>query len=188
MDVAAFYLDDGTVPTRPREARAHHGQAPCFGTSACGPTGWKVRHVKCFALLGVVFFPLDCCLPEPCRETHDPTRPPPVSNHRPRPPSHCSGWCQISYHARTMSPNSLLLCALKMQTSLKNCGDFANTQGARLLAHFSVKKGGRATLTWPQLGLRSAATCTTTQLGAQTARHAPRATYPTCATHTRWKP
>ena len=48
----------------------------------------------------------------PRRETHDPTRPLPVSSRRPR-PRFCLGWCQISYHTRTVSPDSLLLCAQK---------------------------------------------------------------------------
>ena len=63
--------------------------------------------------VGAAFSPPRFVPPQPPREaglrreTHDSTRPPPVASHR--------------HRARTMPPDSLHLCALKMQTSFKNC-------------------------------------------------------------------
>ena len=54
----------------------------------------------------------------PGRETRDPTRPSPVPIVLLR---FCLGWCRISHHARTMPPDSLLLCAQKMQTFVMEC-------------------------------------------------------------------
>ena len=68
----------------------------------------------------------------PCRETPDPTRPPPISSHCNRAPPFRLGWCQISYHARPMLPDSpsseASWCAITLE--------------ARLCAQASIKKGG----------------------------------------------
>ena len=90
---STFTMRPLAVPTKPRRSSSHfkEGQddrglqlnaATCERVRAkllptCvhlleAPTGWTVRRDKCFALYGL-------------EETHDPTRPPPVSGHCPHP-------------------------------------------------------------------------------------------------------
>ena len=67
-------------------------------------------------------------------KTHDPTR-----------SSVSLGWCQTTYHARTMSPDSLRLCTEDADIRMKCLGEIiqgAITQEAWLRAQVSVKKGG----------------------------------------------
>ena len=59
----------------------------------------------------------------------------------------CLGWCQISYHARTMPPNSFHLCALHLRASFERClgGIFHVPISGDTWLHVqvSIKKGDR---------------------------------------------
>ena len=118
----------------------------------------------------------------------------------------CFGWCQVSYHARTIPPD-----AQKMHTSRMKClGEIIQvptTQESWLNTQVSIKTGGFGI---KELALHSPATARlpfATAYGTPSARdhfrhtihdkvawhpgsttHTIRATCPTCATRTLWTP
>ena len=103
--------------------------------------GWKVRHDKCFALLAFAFGSLtSSCTTSRTSWTgqREDSRPQLVrvqSTATALVLRFCLGWCQISYHARAMHPDSLHICAQKMQTSLKKSSGEWHPTNTTLVQH-----------------------------------------------------
>ena len=193
--------------TEPHQMRVHPGQAPAsLCPSAGGPDRTSLRRPWSPGLL-----PLQA----PGKAGH-------CSTQRVRLQSlatavvllrFCLGWCQTSYHARTMPPDSLLLGAQTIMKCLGGIIQGAITQEAWLRAQVSIKKENRystpqrpswppaaarqpcatpcgtptkphPTEMWLPLGHSPTSPSTTTQLGTQATRCAIRATCPTCVTRT----
>ena len=81
---------------------------------------WRVRHDKCFALLGAAFGPPGLCLHMLLGKLDQAeklmaqfVRPSPVPTTTVVLLRFCFGWCQISCHARKMPPDSLHFCAIR---------------------------------------------------------------------------